>query len=98
MTEDKSRRMVGLLVPASDDDVVAMRGWNYYPTGTRWLHLAGWFDRVIFSLTGMCGSVQLIISIGSIRQESWDQTIESNADREGWRAKKNRARRVAGRG
>jgi len=46
MTEDKSRRMVGLLVPASDDYVVAIAGRNYSPIETRWRHVAGRLNRV----------------------------------------------------
>jgi hypothetical protein len=39
------------------------------------LHLAGWIDQVFFSLTGAWGTVQLIISIGSIRQAGEDQRV-----------------------
>jgi len=42
--------MVGLLVPASDDYVVAIAGLNYSPIEPGWRHVADWFDRVILSL------------------------------------------------
>ncbi|MBZ5633095.1 MAG: hypothetical protein LAO55_08195 [Acidobacteriia bacterium] len=66
--------------PASDDERGGNAGLNYYPIDTRLLHLAGWFNRVIFSLTVMWGGVQLIISIGSIRLSEHDQTADKKAD------------------
>jgi len=84
--------MIGLLVPASDDERGGNAGLNYYPIDTRWLHLAGWFDRVIFSLTGLWRGVQLIISIGSIRRLEHDQTAEKQAHRGSSRPTKTKPR------
>ena len=48
---------------------------NFYPIDTHPLDLAVWLDQVSLSLTGLRRGVQLIISIGSIRQAVRGQTI-----------------------
>jgi len=67
MTEDKAA-VTGLACPRQRRSTWWQVRGNCYPIETGRRYLARWLNRVIFSLTGMWKGVQLIISIGSIRQ------------------------------